>query len=364
MTAATSLIPGLDDIVRHGAPERRNEAARRIADLFFEDASTLRPRHLDLFDGLLIDLVPHTDMHARVDLAERLSRLTRAPRALIGRLARDNEIMVAGPLLRRSPVLDDDVLLEIANANGQSHLLAMSERASLSPELTDVLVRRGDRNVIRRAASNDGAQFSPSGYSELIGRARDDGVLTLAVGRRADLPDPHLKSLLVGARNVLRRRLGDVVKPERQAKIERMMAEFAGKPVPGAKPVPVAGERHFAPAQRTVLALYLAGGLNERALRDFAKGYRYEEAVAALAAMSGLEIATLDRLVSGPRHDPVLIIGRTIGLDWSTVHALILMRIGPKRIPAQADIMAARLAYARLVPTTAERVVVFWKSRH
>ena len=80
--------------------------------------------------------------------------------------------------------------------------------------------------------------------------------------------------------------------------------------------------------------------------------------------MSGLEIATLDRLVSGPRHDPILIVGRTIGLEWTTVHALILMRLGPKRIPAQADIEMARVNYARLVPTTAERVVVFWKGRH
>src|ERR1700761_3999818 len=205
MTAATSLIPGLDDIVRHGAPERRNEAARRIAELFFEDAASLCPQHIELFDGLLIDLVPHTDMNARVNLAERLSRLARAPRVLVGRLARENEIMVAGPLLRRSPVLDEDALREIAHAKGQGHLLAMSERPRLSPDITDVLVRRGDRDVVRRTASNDGAQFSTSGYSGLIDRAGNDGVLTLAVGRRDDLPDAHLKTLLAGARDVIRR---------------------------------------------------------------------------------------------------------------------------------------------------------------
>jgi uncharacterized protein (DUF2336 family) len=358
MSAATSLIPGLDDIVRHGAPERRTEAARRIADLFFEDAETLPPRHIDLFDGLLIALVPHADTHARVDLAERLSRLKRAPRVLVGRLARENEIMVAGPLLRRSPVLDEDALIEIAQVKGQGHLLAMSERPSLSPDLTDVLVRRGDRDVVRRTASNDGAQFSTSGYSELIDRAGRDGVLTLAVGRRGDLPDVHLKTLLAGAHGAIRRRLADVVKPERQARIEQVMAEFADKPAPAA------GKRNFVPAQRTVLALYQAGGLNESALHGFARSHQYEEAVTTLAAMSGLDIETLDRLVSGPRHDPILIVGRTIGLDWTTVHALILMRLGQKRIPAQADIDAARINYARLVPTTAERVVMFWKARH
>lgn len=356
MTAVTSLIPGLDDIVRHGAPERRVEAVRKIASLFFEAAATLRPRQIDLFDGLLIDLVPHTDTFARVDLAERLSRLSRAPRVLVGQLARENEIVVAGPLLRRSPVLDDGALVEIANVKGQSHLLAISERPRLAPDLTDVLVRRGDSDVVRRTANNDGAQFSASGYSELIGRAAKDGLLTLAVGRRGDLPDAQLKTLLAGASHVVRLRLADVVQPERQVRIKQMMAEFAGKPVPG--------KRNFVPAQRSVLALYLAGGLNERALLGFAKAHRYEEAVAALAAMSGVEIATLDRLVSGPRHDPVLIVGRTIGLDWTTVHALILMRLGRKRIPAKTDIDAARVNYARLVPTTAERVVVFWKGRH
>jgi uncharacterized protein (DUF2336 family) len=358
MTAATSLIPGLDDIVSHGAPERRSEAARRIAELFFEDAAALRPRQIDLFDGLLIALVPHADTHARVDLAERLSRLKRAPRVLVGQLARENEIMVAGPLLRRSPVLDEAALVEIARAKGQDHLLAMAERPSLPPKLTDVLVRRGDRDVVRRTASNDGAQFSGSGYAELVGRAGADGVLTLAVGRRVDLPDAHLKRLLAGARDVIRRRLSDVVKPERQARIAQIMAQLAGKPVP------VASKRNFAPAQQTVLALYRTGGLNESALFGFARSHQYEEAVATLAAMSGLKIATLDRLVSGPRHDPILIVGRTIALEWSTVQALILLRLGPKRIPAQADLDAARINYARLAPTTAERVVAFWKARH
>jgi len=31
MTAATSLIPGLDEIIAHGDPSRRAEAAHRIA---------------------------------------------------------------------------------------------------------------------------------------------------------------------------------------------------------------------------------------------------------------------------------------------------------------------------------------------
>ena len=101
MTVATSLIPGLDEIVRHGDPGRRAEAAQRIAELFLQTAGNLRSSHVDMFDGLLIDLVPHAEIGARADLAERLSIIANAPRLLVGQLAREDELSIAGPLLRR-----------------------------------------------------------------------------------------------------------------------------------------------------------------------------------------------------------------------------------------------------------------------
>ena len=232
MTVATSLIPGLDEIVRHGDPKRRAEAARRVAELFLLGAKNFRPDHVDLFDGVLIDLVPHAELAARADLAERLSVLANAPRALVGQLAREDEISIAGPLLRRSPVINEQALIEIARMKGQGHLLAMSERPTLSPGITDVIVRRGDREAVRRAAGNAGARFSQAGYSALIKRASQDGVLTLAVGQRDDLSGPQLKDLLAGSIDIVRRRLFEVVKPVRQAAIRQAMSEISGVPEP------------------------------------------------------------------------------------------------------------------------------------
>ena len=357
MTVATTLIPGLDEIVRNGAPERRAEAARRIAEMFLQDAAHLRPSHVDLFDGILTDLVPHTELIARAELAEWLSLVANAPRVLVGRLARENEILVAGPILRRSTVLDEEALLEIARVKGQGHLLAMSERATLSPDLTDVIVERGDREVVRRAAGNAGAEFSESGYTELIKRANQDGVLTLTVGQRDDLSDTRLRQLLAGSLDVVRRRLFDVTRPERQSAIKLAVADITGLPER------FESKRDFAPAQRTILALHEAGNLNEAALLGFAKSYRYEEAVAALSAMSGVKITSLDNLIHGDRFDPILILGKTIGLEWATVRALILLRLGPNRVPAPTDIESARVNFARLMPSTAERVVTFWQAR-
>src|ERR1700680_2055136 len=216
MTVGTSLIPELEEIVRHGDPKRRSEAARRISELFLQGAANFRPDHVDLFDGILVDLVPHSELAARADLAERLSQLAKAPRGLVGQLAREDDISIAGPLLRRSPVIDEGALIEIARLKSQGHLLAMSERPTLSPDLTDGIVRRGARDAARRAAGNAGALFSQTGYSALIKRAGQDGVLTLTVGQRDDLSGEQLKELLAGSIDIIRRRLFDVVQPARQ----------------------------------------------------------------------------------------------------------------------------------------------------
>jgi len=357
MTVATSLIPELDEIVKHGDRKRRAEAARRIAELFLQGAANFRSDHVDLFDGVLIDLVPHTEIAARADLAERLSVLANAPRVLVRQLAREDELSIAAPLLRRSPVLDEQALIEIARMKGQGHMLAMSERPALSADLTDVIVRRGDREVVRRAAGNSGALFSQAGYSALIKRAGQDGVLAITVGQRDDLSGQQLKDLLAGSIDIVRRRLFEVVKPGRQTAIKQATSEISG--IPG----PSESRRDFAPAQRTILALHSAGELNEAALLGFAKTYKYEESVAALSAMSGVKIATLDRLIAGDRYDPILIASKAVGLEWATVRALILLRLGPQRVPSPTDIESARVNFARLMPSTAERVVSFWQTR-
>src|SRR3954468_9720225 len=356
MIISPSLIPELDDIVSRGDPKRRADAARRISELFLQGAASFRPDHVDLFDGVLTSLVPHADIAERAELAERLSVLANAPRGLVGQLAHDDEIAIAGPLLRCSPLIDEKMLIEIASEKGQDHLLAMAERPTLSADLTDVIVARGDRKVVRRAAGNAGAAFSSSSYSTLIKRAGQDGVLTIKLGQRDDLSSDQLKDLLSGSIDVIRRRLFQVVKPARQTAIKQAMVAISGT-------TERADRRDFTQAQRTVLALHRDGALGESALLNFAKAFKYEESIAALSAMSGVKLETLDRLISGDRYDPILIAGKTIGLEWATVRALIMLRLGPNRIASPADIESARVNFALLMPSTAERVVGFWQTR-
>ncbi|MGA8949475.1 MAG: DUF2336 domain-containing protein, partial [Xanthobacteraceae bacterium] len=89
-------------------------------------------------------------------------------------------------MLEHSLCLEDPDLLEVARSKSQQHLLAISNRSQIAETITDILVRRGDRDVVRAVAGNSGARLSPNGLSTLVRKAEKDGVLAEKVGLRAD----------------------------------------------------------------------------------------------------------------------------------------------------------------------------------
>lgn len=357
MNPARLLQPELDDVVGSASPERRADAVRRIADLFVQGASNFSAEHIDVFDGVLLRLVAEVDVEMRSELARRFCSLVNAPPLLIAQLAQDEDIGIAGPLLRRSSQIAEGTLVDLAGARGQTHLIAISERSTVTPPVSDVIVRRGDREVLRSIAVNAGAQFSEIGFSGLVRRAAQDVVLASAVGSRADLSAERLKDLLAVASEPVRRRLIEAAQPNRRIAINRALRELAGAPERWTV------TRDFAPAQRTIVSLHHRGALSEAIVQEFARAFQYEETVAALSAMSGVRIATLDPLMAGDSHDPILMLSKALGFAWSTVRAMIGLRLGPDRMPTSPDVEEARHNFERLAPSTAQRVVGFWRLR-
>ena len=135
----------------------------------------------------------------------------------------DDDIAVAGPVIAQSPRLAETDLVNIAKTKGQAHLFAISGRDGIGEAVTDVLVRRGDPEVVRNVADNQSAKLSDGGFTALVKRAEEDGVLAEKVGLRPDIP-PHLfRELLVRATAVVQQRLLAAAKPETQVEVQRVL---------------------------------------------------------------------------------------------------------------------------------------------
>jgi uncharacterized protein (DUF2336 family) len=118
-----------------------------------------------------------------------LARTDHAPANIIRKLAFDDSIDVAGPVLRESGQLDAKALVANARTRSQPHLLAISKRKSIEETVTDVLVTRGNREVVNSVANNGGAQFSGFGFLHMVKRAEGDSILAEQLGLRKDLGD-------------------------------------------------------------------------------------------------------------------------------------------------------------------------------
>ena len=356
MGATLSLIPELEEVVQHGSREKRVETLQRITALFLDGASGYNEEHVGLFDDVFGRLIEEIETKARAELSSHLAPVSNAPTKVLRTLAKDDDIAVAGPVLKLAPRLAEVDLVEVAENKSQAHLRAISARRALGEAVTDVLVRRGDREVARRVAGNRGAHISERGFSGLVKRAEDDGILAEKVGMRSDIPAPMFRDLLSKATAVVHRRLLASATPEVRAEICDVLTKVS-KEV-GAR----VGPRDYNAAQRIVLNLHRSGRMTEATLAALCGEGKYEETVVGLAALAKVPIDVADRLMGGDRPDPVLILCKAAGLGWPTVKAVILARPDGSGTSSQG-LDAAFANYARLSASTAQRVVRFWQVR-
>lgn len=358
MSAFPSLIPELEAALLHGSAEKHGEMLRQITTLFLQGSEHFNEDHIRLFDGVFGRLIEEIESRAKAELSRRLAPIANAPIEILRRLAQDDDIVVAGPVLTQSPRLEEKDLVDLARTKGQAHLSALSERNPLVPAVTDVLVQRGDREVVQKVADNPGARLSETGYSNLVRRAQNDGDLAASVAHRADIPDHLFRELLMRATEVVQRRLLAAAKPETQAEIRRVLTKVSGQVAESVHP-----KRNFSAAEKTVNAAAASGTLDEAMIAAFAAAGRYEETAAALAALCDVPLDVIDKMMNGERPDPVLILCRSVNFSWPTVRAVILVRPGSRGKSAPA-LDQASVNFDKLSALTAQRVVLFWQAGH
>jgi uncharacterized protein (DUF2336 family) len=354
LAAPASLLPELEEVVQHGTADKRAETVRRITTLFLDGAPAFSDQHVSVFDQVIGYLIAEIEQQALAELARRLAPIPNAPIGVVTQLAKNDDIDVAGPVLKQSNIAEPE-LIRIAESKSQQHLLAIAGRPAVSEALADVIVARGDRDVSRSIATNVEARLSENAFTTLVKRAEQDRVLAERVGARTDIPPRLFRELLLKASEVVQKPLLTTAKLETQAEIRKILAKVTQDVA--AK----AGPRSFTAALTMVREMYRARKLTEADVVAFANSAKYEETIASLATLCTVPVEVVDRLMSGERVDPVLILARAAGFGWPTVRALICSRPGPK--PSSQTLDDAFENFGCLTPATAQRVVRFWQVR-
>jgi uncharacterized protein (DUF2336 family) len=350
-----SIIAELEDAVKSGSSQKRVDTLRQVTNLFLHGGERLSEEQVKVFDEVLCVLIGRVESRARAELGARLAPVDYAPFEVIQHLARDQEIAVAGNVLSKSSRLRTSDLVEIASTRSQDHLLAISGRANLPEAVTDVIVDRGERKVIRTLAHNASARFSDAGYSGMVAHADADGELAEILGMRIDLPLTYLRDLVRRATEAVRSRLMAIAPAELQEEIRRVLNSIAG-----AAGADSGSGRDFSRAEALVKLLKEHDELDEAAIIKFAGAGKIDEVAASLAILNNARTEMMARLLEGPRSDLILIPCKSAGLSWPVVETILSKRPLQQPISPQTLKLALR-DYDRLSAETAQRTLRFWQ---
>lgn len=296
--AANTATPHQADLrlVSDGSDEVRMALAHKIAHLLPNLPQDAQDKLRDRTLTLLRKLAEDQAMRVRAILSDALHNLPDMPSDVVNKLARDVELRVAEPVLRQSPVLTDDDLMEIIHslpATGAMTgvMTAIARRPQLSPRLSDEIAARDDVDAITALLSNASAHIREATLDKLLDRAPEQPVWHKPFVERASLPLAALKRLagFVSAQLLQVLSAHPAIDTETAQDIAalvrtRLMEEEAAD--------------HSNTPEAWANSQYAAGTLTEPVITEALESGERAKVLAALAVCAKVESSTVSRIVS------------------------------------------------------------------
>jgi uncharacterized protein (DUF2336 family) len=353
MSVQGSFLHELNEAISRGSAENREKALLYAADML--TVGSYSEEDIWVFGEVVGRLADSIEVVARAKLSECLAGASRAPINLIKKLAFDDSIDVARPILTRSDLLDSKTLIRNIREKSQSHLLAISKRKSIPSAVTDELVTRGNREVVHSVAENKGAQISGFGFLHMIKRSSGDSILVEQLGHRKDIPRSMFQQLISKASAEVRRKL-ELERPDLLGEIRTSVVEVAGslqsKFGPAAK--------SYYEVKRAVTGRHKRGLLNEQSIVEYALAHKVEETIVGLSLLCALPIGAVELALMD--REMTLILAKARGFEWDAAMALLFLGAKDHRIKAQ-DLEELKEEFKRLDTRTSREVLSYYRSR-
>jgi uncharacterized protein (DUF2336 family) len=350
-----SFLQELDEAIGKGTAESRLRALWHATDVLI--AGRYSDSEIWIFGEVIGRLAEEIEVVARAQLATRLAHADNAPKSVVRKLAFDDSIDVAGPVLQHCEQLDSTALVANIRSKSQDHLLAISKRKTLEQSVTDELVTRGNHEVLNSVATNDGAQFSDFGFLHVVKRSKGDSILAERLGLRKDIPRHVFQQLIAKASDNVKSKLQQE-RPDLAEQIQTSVTDIAGALHSKLGPA----SKAYSDAKRTVGAQHQSGHLTENSIWHFARSHKFEEAVVGLSLLCSLPVDVVERALLDSHRDTILVLAKALGFSWETTMALLFLGAKDHRISA-GYLEGMKAQFARLNAKTSQSVLSFYQSR-
>ncbi|MBI3453620.1 MAG: DUF2336 domain-containing protein [Rhodospirillales bacterium] len=257
-------------------------------------------------------------------IAEALKDVVSAPPDIIRQLARDLELVVARPVLRFSPLLTDDDLLDIiAGRHALGALPVIAGRQGLAEPVADAIVATEDTAAVSALLANPSAQIREETLDLIADRAPGRVEWHAPLVDRPSLPSRIARRIAAFIAESLLRRLER--RPDLDAETSAALAKEVRRRLDADEDESggPAAESPAAKAQR----LQAEGRLDEEVLSEALASGEVGFVKASLGLLSGLTGEIVDKILSARSAKGVTALAWKAGLSMH-VATQIQMRLG------------------------------------
>lgn len=338
-------------LAQQPSSDSRRRLLRSITDVFVRDPGIYSQAQNTCLGEIMGRLAVDLERQVRSELAEKLAAEPEAPHNLIRELAHD-EILVAKPVLERSPVLTEDDLISVSATQSQAHLQVITTRPDIGPRLSDAIVEHGDDSVVEGLLRNQTARIGDRAMERVADRAKTSDTLPRAIVDRNDVPPRLLSDILDHLGDSLQNALSGRLTADQSGKLRQVVADLRQKIL----------SQDTSRVELYIDELMRIGSLSEAMLVRFALQKKPMEFMVGIARMADLTLPSAQQLMADDTGKALVIVCRS--LDFSPDGFKAIVQSPVTGIPSDTETVQTLLrAYVRLKRTTAQRVLRFWHMR-
>jgi uncharacterized protein (DUF2336 family) len=176
------------------SPHRRADIAVKLAQEL--ERPSITDSELKIAQDIIGMMARDVEIQVRQALADSLRQAERLTHDVALRLANDIEA-IALPILRHSPVLSDQDLIDIIQGGSSARQEAIAARPDVSESVSDVLINKASEPAVKALLNNVNAKITETSLNKAVDRfAASDSVKDSLV-RRQKLPPAIAERLVV-----------------------------------------------------------------------------------------------------------------------------------------------------------------------
>ena len=357
MSSAQMCLQDLEALSVERDAGKRRELLRKVTDLFFITEQQQSDGDRGVFGGVMERVAYQLEVEARAELSQRLANTSMAPYNVVRRLAED-DIEVASPVLERSKVLTDADLVDIAYSKGQDHLMAMTRREVLSAAVTDVIVQRGNDQVLTSVSGNQGARFSAKGFDMLAAKATNIAQLRDNLVQRDDVPDAVVEKIKRNVAEKLKKEFSEQQSSITSIEVDHVVEMQSGNVDFSS----LKEDNRFGTPTVDVKALHKNGLLTQDKIKEFAEKGMKAELVHSLALKADIDPNIAYHTLYEAEVPALAVLCRAFHFKREVFGLLLQERVRSSGL-ATEHVVSAMTRYDTLDDETAQRIFRFLKVR-